>query len=66
MMDDILTIKELADYLKLNEKTTYRLVLNGDIPGFKIGGSWRFERTEIEKWIERQLEKQARLGSKSA
>ena len=66
MIDDILTIKELADYLKLNEKTTYRLVLKGDIPGFKIRGSWRFERTEIEKWIERQLEKQARLGSKSA
>ena len=50
MIDDILTIKELADYLKLNEKTTYRLVLKGDIPGFKIGGSWRFERTEIDKW----------------
>ena len=66
MIDDILTIKELADYLKLNEKTTYRLVSKGDIPDFKIGGSWRFERTEIEKWIERQLEKQARLGSKSA
>ena len=66
MIDDILTIKELADYLKLNEKTTYRLVSKGDIPGFKIGGLGRFERTEIEKWIERQLEKQARLGSKSA
>ena len=38
MIDDILTIKELADYLKLNEKTTYRLVSKGDIPGFKIGG----------------------------
>ena len=38
MTDDILTIKELADYLKLNEKTTYRLASKGDIPGFKIGG----------------------------
>ena len=38
MIDDILTIKELADYLKLNEKTTYRLVAKGDISGFKIGG----------------------------
>jgi excisionase family DNA binding protein len=66
MTNDILTIKELADYLKLNEKTTYRLASKGDIPGFKIGGSWRFERTEIEKWIERQSEKQAGLGSKSA
>jgi len=66
MTDDILTIKELADYFKLNEKTTYRLVSKGDIPGFKIGGSWRFERTEIENWIERQSEKQTRLGNKSA
>ena len=41
MTDDILTIKELADYLKLNEKTTYRLASKGDIPGLKIGGSWR-------------------------
>ena len=66
MIDDILTIKDLADYLKLNEKTAYRLVSKGDIPGFKIGGSWRFERSGIEKWIERQSEKQARLGSKSS
>ena len=66
MTDDILAVKELADQLKLNGKTTYRLVSKGDILGFKIGGSWRFERTEIEKWTERQSEKQARLGSKSA
>ena len=51
MTDDILTIKELAEYLKLNEKTAYRLVSEGKIPGFKVGGSWRFQRAEIQDWI---------------
>lgn len=52
--DEILTIKEVAAYLKLNEKTAYRLVLNGDIPGFKVGGSWRFHRSVIVKWTHEQ------------
>jgi excisionase family DNA binding protein len=55
--DEILTIHELSDYLKLNEKTAYRLVAKGDIPGFKVGGSWRFRKSEIQKWIDRQMQK---------
>jgi len=51
---DILTVKELSEYLKLNEKTAYRLAAKGDIPGFKVGGSWRFRKSEIDKWIEKQ------------
>ena len=51
MTDDIMTIKEVADYLKIKEKTAYRLVAEGKIPGFKVGGSWRFRRVEIEDWI---------------
>lgn len=54
MLTDILTIREVAEYLKLNEKTTYRLVAEGKIPGFKVGGAWRFRRSEIERWIEMQ------------
>lgn len=57
MTDDILTIKDLAEYLKLNEKTAYRLVSDGKIPGFKVGGSWRFRRSEIQDWIEAQSNK---------
>jgi len=52
METDILTIKEVAEYLKLKEKTAYKLVAEGKIPGFKVGGSWRFKKREIEKWIE--------------
>ena len=49
MATDILTIKEVAEFLKLTEKTAYRLAADGKIPGFKVGGSWRFRRDEIEK-----------------
>ena len=49
--DEIMTIKELAAYLKLNEKTAYKLVADGKIPGFKAGGSWRFRKSEINRWI---------------
>lgn len=55
MLDDIFTIHELAEYLKLNEKTAYRLVANGEIPGFKVGGSWRFRRADILDWTQKQV-----------
>jgi excisionase family DNA binding protein len=54
MSDEILTIQELAEYLKLNEKTAYRLAGEGKLPGFKVGGSWRFKREDLEAWIEEQ------------
>ena len=54
MTDEILTLKEVAEYLKLAEKTAYRLAAEGKLPGFKVGGSWRFKREEIEKWIAEQ------------
>ena len=54
MSDEILTIQELAEYLKLNEKTAYRLAGEGKLPGFKVGGSWRFKREDIEQWIEKK------------
>jgi excisionase family DNA binding protein len=57
MKDEILTIQEVADYLKLNDKTAYRLASEGKLPGFKVGGSWRFKCTDIEKWIEEQKQK---------
>ncbi|MRG71100.1 helix-turn-helix domain-containing protein [Alphaproteobacteria bacterium HT1-32] len=64
MDDEILTIKEVAAYLKLTEKTAYRLAAEGGIPGFKVGGSWRFRRREIEKWIDEQSKKGALKGRK--
>ncbi len=54
MGNDILTLKEVAEYLKLAEKTAYRLAAEGKLPGFKVGGSWRFKESDIEKWIAKQ------------
>ena len=49
MTDEILTLKEVAKYLKLAEKTAYRLAAEGKLPGFKVGGSWRFRKDDVEK-----------------
>lgn len=54
MDNDIMTMKEVADYLKLNEKTAYRLTSEGKLPAFKVGGSWRFRKSEIDQWIKGQ------------
>ncbi len=52
--DQILTLKEVAENLKLAEKTAYKLAAAGKLPGFKVGGSWRFKQTDIDQWIEEQ------------
>ena len=54
MTDEIYTLKEVAKYLKLAEKTAYRLAAEGKLPGFKAGGSWRFTKEDIESWIAEQ------------
>jgi len=55
MTDQILTLKEVAAYLKLAEKTAYKLAAEGKLPGFKVGRSWRFRREDIQRWIEEKL-----------
>ena len=54
MTDQILTLKEVAEYLKLAEKTAYKLAAAGKLPGFKVGGSWRFQNEDVQQWIEEQ------------
>ncbi|PID43791.1 MAG: MerR family transcriptional regulator [Proteobacteria bacterium] len=54
MSDPILTIKDVAKYLKVNERTTYRLATSGKLPGFKVGNSWRFKQSELEQYIASQ------------
>lgn len=57
---EMLTIRELGAYLRMPEKTLYRLAAEGTVPGFKVGASWRFRKSEIDKWIKEQ-----EAGSKS-
>lgn len=47
----ILTLTELASYLKIKPVTVYKHVGTGKIPGFKVGAHWRFKKTTIDKWI---------------
>jgi excisionase family DNA binding protein len=58
---DIMTVREVADYLKIAEKTAYRLVLDKKIPGFKVGNAWRFRKKEIEDWIVNQTKGSASI-----
>lgn len=60
--DEIMTVKELADYLKIAEKTAYRFAAEGKVPGFKVGSAWRFRRAEIDRWIKAQ-ENRSQAGS---
>jgi excisionase family DNA binding protein len=48
--EDILTIAELSEHLRVHPTTIYRLLREGRIPGFRVGSAWRFSRASIEKW----------------
>ncbi|HPM11819.1 MAG TPA: helix-turn-helix domain-containing protein [Paludibacter sp.] len=49
---DVLTIDELAAYLKISKSTLYKLVREGKIPSQKIGKHWRFRKGAIDQWLE--------------
>jgi PTS system nitrogen regulatory IIA component len=53
--DDILTIDEVAQYLRVSERTVYDWAQKGEIPAGKIGTAWRFKKTELEKWVNERL-----------
>jgi excisionase family DNA binding protein len=48
---EILTPREAAEYLSVHVRTIYRLAKNGDIPGRKVGGSWRFKKDALDEWL---------------
>jgi excisionase family DNA binding protein len=50
-MDKVLTLEEVADYLKVHPSTVYRLIKKSEIPAFKIGSDWRFNSDSIERWV---------------
>ena len=55
--DEILTLDEVATYLKAGKRTVYRLAQQGEIPAFKLGGTWRFRRSELDRWIAESINK---------
>jgi excisionase family DNA binding protein len=50
----ILTLPEVADLLKVAEKTVYTMAQKGQIPAFKVRGQWRFKQVDIDRWIDDQ------------
>ena len=63
MDDDILTIEEVAKYLRVSERTVYDWAQKGEIPSGKIGTVWRFKKSEIEKWVNDRLSSGARQNT---
>lgn len=54
MPDEILTLPEVAQLLKVAQKTVYTMAQKGELPAFKVRGQWRFKRDDMEAWIEQQ------------
>ena len=51
-MKQIMTLAEVADYLRVTERTIYRLLWQGSIPAMKVGRQWRFDKDSISEWLE--------------
>ncbi|GAB4146790.1 MAG: helix-turn-helix domain-containing protein [Candidatus Promineifilaceae bacterium] len=62
--DMVMTVKEVSTYLKLAESTVYRLAQDGQLPGRKFGGAWRFSRKTLDNWF--QQAKTAQYSSETA
>jgi len=65
MPDEILTVREVAEFLKVTERTIYRLAAEAQLPSFKVGGSWRFRRSDLVKWMSDQANSQSDNGRRS-
>ncbi len=54
MPDEILTLAEVAQLLKVADKTVYTMAQRGEVPAFKVRGQWRFKRDDLNEWIEQK------------
>ncbi len=55
---EVMTVQELAGYLNCHPSTVYRLLKEEELPCFRLGGDWRFLRSEIDRWIASQQDRQ--------
>ena len=53
-IEPAMTVRDIATVLNVDEKTIYRMAQKGDLPGFKVSGSWRFQRPDLIAWIQAQ------------
>lgn len=52
---EMMTTREVAEYLRLNAATVYKLARAGQIPGAKVGRVWRFKKQIIDKWFQQEM-----------
>lgn len=62
---DILTIKQLSEYLMVSEKTIYRMLEKGHLPAVRVGAQWRFRKRDIDAWLDEQVKKLEAEGQKA-
>jgi len=55
-MDDIMTLEEVAGYLKLKPQTIYTWAQDGKIPAAKLGKEWRFRKSVIDRWFNQHID----------
>ncbi|MCK4340139.1 MAG: helix-turn-helix domain-containing protein [Phycisphaerae bacterium] len=58
-LDNVMTIEELAKYLKIPKSTLYKLAQEGKVPGQKVGRHWRFHREAVDKWLTERPDKRS-------
>jgi PTS system nitrogen regulatory IIA component len=54
-LTEFLSVKQLAEHLQVSEKTIYRMLWRGDLPGHRVGSQWRFSRSEVDYWLDLRL-----------
>ena len=59
-----MTVRDVAAYLNVDDKTIYRLAQRGELPGFKVAGAWRFQSVDLERWVEARKQLFAAAPSK--
>jgi excisionase family DNA binding protein len=64
-VEPAMTVRDVATFLNVDEKTIYRLVTRGELPGFKVLGSWRFQKTDLASWVESRKQEAKMMHLKS-
>lgn len=63
---DILTIRQLAEYLMVSEKTVYRMLDRNELPAVRVGGQWRFRKHDIDSWLNEEVRRVEYEGQRGA
>lgn len=62
-MEELMTLKEVARYLRLSAQTVYKMVEQGGIPALRAGGQWRFSKAEVDAWMRNRAGRRRRIGA---